>query len=591
MRMHDDILYPNVWGEKGALFAFSRIDGTTDIDSQLICALHNDGEQRGLLLHTAIPAELTIEFNGSGPVSYEDEVVAGDIVIFNAISGNSTIRCELVAVQNETIAIRLRPVCVESGVKVSLSLRMQDAEVHLCPESLTLLSGDSSISLTVVMGDASVCGDAIIFSPQDGSSLTCILDYQTSRSNTLSFGFVPDIDSIIASRLQFLNQLPVLSTLDPLIKRTFAKCASVQKINCCTAQRDVPFNWTTPDRWPHKYMWIWDSAFHALGLRHLASDWAMDSLRAVVSKIQENGFLPHMMAPDSSIDSGIIQPLILAWASWRVYEKTADVSFLKGIYHGVANMLLYDMNIMDTDNDGLSEWGDKCASGMDNSPRFDQPIGAAVDLNAFIANDLLYLAKIAETLGMPGEAAQWMKERSRLSKLINDKLWDPEIGFYCDLDSEGNRIPLKAVSGFTPLFAGICSCEQAETLHAHLTAPVEFWRPFPVPSVAADEPSFSNDMWRGPTWINYNYMIIEGLIQYSFTDTAFALKQKVVNEIARWYNEDGIIYEYYDSEGAVSPSMLNRKGHKPSPEGAWPLGICIRDYHWTASLFVDLMMQ
>jgi glycogen debranching enzyme len=338
-------------------------------------------------------------------------------------------------------------------------------------------------------------------------------------------------------------------------------------------------------------MWIWDSAFHALGLRHFAPEWAMDSLKAVVSKVHEDGFLPHMMTPDDSKDSTIIQPPILAWAVWKVYEKTKDVSFLRNVYDGIRDMLLYDMSVMDKDHDGLSEWGDSCASGMDNSPRFEQPVGAAVDLNSFIANDFRYLSLIAHILGKSDDADRWINQYQRVRSLIRKKLWDPETGFYYDLDPDGNKIMLKTLSGFTPMFARICSVENAEALVTHLISPDEFWRPFPVASVSADEPSFSNDMWRGPVWINYNYMIIEALNQYGYNDMASDLKQKTINEIARWYGEDGIIYEYYDSEGISSPSMLNRKGHKPTPDDTWPLGRCIRDYHWTAALFIDLLMD
>ncbi|MHB1457267.1 MAG: amylo-alpha-1,6-glucosidase [Armatimonadota bacterium] len=589
--MPDETFYPNIWGRGGALFGFSGMDGVTDIDSQLICALHEDDQGRGLRLYTKTPAFLGIEFREVDQVSYADEVVAGDVLTFNAVAEESTVKCELVAVDNTTVGIRISVIDVESPKTVLLSLKMQDSEYCLDPTALTIISGDECVSLAVIEGNASVSECGIRFDIQKGDVLTCLLDYQTGDSDTLSFGFVPDIDQIIASRLEFFKQLPVSATTDPLTLRTFAKCASVQKTNCCTAQGDIAFNWTTPDRWPHKYMWIWDSAFHALGLRHFAPEWAMDSLKAVVSKVREDGFLPHMMTPDDSKDSTIIQPPILAWASWKVYEKTKDVSFLSSIYDGIRDMLLYDMNVMDKDHDRLAEWGDSCASGMDNSPRFDQTIGAAVDLNSFIANDLLYLMKIADILGKSDDSKRCIDERYRLAALINEKLWDAETGFYYDLDPDGNKVLLKAVSGFTPMFAGICSSGQAETLQSHLISSDEFWRQFPVPSVSADEPSFSNDMWRGPVWINYNYMIIEALKQYGYKDTASELKQKTINEIARWYGEDGIIYEYYDSEGINSPSMLNRKGHKPSPDDTWPLGRCIRDYHWTAALFIDLLMD
>ena len=116
---------------------------------------------------------------------------------------------------------------------------------------------------------------------------------------------------------------------------------------------------------------------------------------------------------------------------------------------------------------------------------------------------------------------------------------------------------------------------------------------FPVATVSADEPTFCDNMWRGPVWVNYNYFIIEGLRRYGSDDLAGDLKRVTLEQIAHWYETDGVIYEFYDSEGKTSPLKLHRKG-KGGPNAGLSmenLGTTICDYHWTAAVFIDLMLE
>jgi len=238
----------------------------------------------------------------------------------------------------------------------------------------------------------------------------------------------------------------------------------------------------------------------------------------------------------------------------------------------------------------LCEWPSSNASGMDNSPRFDQPIGDAVDLNAYLVNDLAYLETIARRLGFSNDAGIWADLKYSRIALINERLWNANEGFYYDLTPDGVQIDLKTIAGFTPLFAGVCSESQAEDLVRHLRNPDEFWLKFPIPSVSFDELSFSDDMWRGPVWINFNYMVIEGLIRYGYLTLADEIKKTTLSEIARWYAEDGVVYEFYDSKASKSPSKLSRKGKQDVKIGGWQVAECIKDYHWTAALFIDMAL-
>ena len=92
--------------------------------------------------------------------------------------------------------------------------------------------------------------------------------------------------------------------------------------------------------YPHQ--WLWDSAFIAIGLRHIDPERAAEEIANLVTGQWANGMIPHMIfskgreyrferdawrswlspfAPDSVATTGITQPPVLADAVVKVGEK------------------------------------------------------------------------------------------------------------------------------------------------------------------------------------------------------------------------------------------------------------------------------
>lgn len=591
---------PNVWGNGGQLFAYSGFDGKTDVSHPLVGSTSAEG--RGFRFHTkAGPSLAAFAVDRAGRavafVGADDEVVAGDLVITNVRFENGlAARYSFVFATAHAVLARIELQSPVAGCAVGIGWQPKGRE-----------SRREGIVVQEAVGEWYAGGTGRKPAPAIAGA---VLEPLKARGDAATFGWAyspvtaeqaisalkealkSDFEGLLRARLSFFENLPN-PKLDSGLLRTFTKCASVMKVNACSPEGDIPFPWTTPDRWPHEHMWIWDSGFHALGLRHFAPGWAENALKAVLSKQRDNGFIPHMMCVSRERDSNIVQPPILSWCAWSVYQKTRSRDFLEYCYPRLKAMLLYDCEELDKDKNGLCEWESGGASGMDNSPRFDRPLGDAVDFNSYICNDLDYLARIATALDKPDEARRWRRMRQERANKINQLLWDEDTGFYYDRSPDGKPVRIRTVAGFTPMFAGVCDARQAERLVVRLKNRLEFWRAFPVATVAADEPTFSDDMWRGPTWINFNYFVIEGLRRYGFKEMAAELKRETMAEIARWYQSDGVIYEFYDSERNVSPIKLHRKG-KGGPNakpGREYLGTSICDYNWTAALFIELAME
>jgi len=407
-----------------------------------------------------------------------------------------------------------------------------------------------------------------------------------------------DMAEIIQRRLAFYRGISVPESLSGNSRRTYYKAVSVFKVNTESAQDDIPYRWLTPDRMPHRHLWLWDTAFHALGLQYLSQELAQDAIRSIFAKQQPDGQLLLAVQPGNSLPlTQETQPPLLAWSVCRQGERVMNPEFLGEIYPKLVGYIewfeanrktpggLYGWKIR---KDGDAVRGARGAeSGMDNSPRFDDiEAVTAVDLSSYMASEYHSLEKIARCLEKYPDVGEWQKRRMLIAEQVNEVLWDDETRMYFDLDEAGEFIQVKTPAGFMPLLGQIPDRDRAEALRMHLMNPNEFWGPLPVPSVSQDESSYSNDMWRGPVWMNINMLIYYGLMTYGFFQEARQLARVSVQEIVRCYMKYGCLYECYDSSTILPPAEMPRKGAS-GKEGGAGFGI-VQDMTWTAAAYVYL---
>lgn len=376
------------------------------------------------------------------------------------------------------------------------------------------------------------------------------------------------------------------------------RALSLMKTHVCAAEGLIRRRWTTPDRWPHRDMWLWDSAFHAIGWRHLDPALAMEMLDAVFDGQRGDGFIPLRASP-VKIEPVMTQPPVLAYGVGKVAEISGDWEWVARVFPKLCAYVEWDLAHRDTDGAGLVEWFieefENCRSGesgMDNSPRFDSALQLdAVDFNSFLANECEVLAGFSRRLGYGYEEQKWSRRHQRLCGLINERLWSEKHHFYCDMDPHsGERLTVLSSSGFLPLLCGAASAEQAGWLARHLEDSEMFGTKFPVPSVAVkNRECYSKDMWRGPTWVNMNWLIAEGLERYGMHQQAELIRGVTVGEIERTVRKYGVFFEYFDDRGEIDPPLLLRKGRCAPGEN--PYNQVIHDFGWTATLYVDLIAR
>ena len=144
----------------------------------------------------------------------------------------------------------------------------------------------------------------------------------------------------------------------------------------------------SPDSYP--YQWLWDSCFHAIALSHFSPEDAKKEMRALVSKQDSSGLIPHIIywkKVPGVIDikwgregiSSITQPPMLAYAVWNIYKKDGDKKFLEEMYTYLYHFYNYLLNERDPRHNHLVGIINPDESGEDDSPRFDIPLGLSED--------------------------------------------------------------------------------------------------------------------------------------------------------------------------------------------------------------------
>lgn len=207
------------------------------------------------------------------------------------------------------------------------------------------------------------------------------------------------------------------------------------------------------------------------------------------------------------------------------------------------------------------EQGARWETGWDDTVHYDgsHMVGAtldayAVDLNSMWAMDAEYLAAIAEKLGLHDDAKALTAERAHTIQLINDKLWNPDLGIYCSRLWDGKFLTRLTPMNFYPLLAGAADAARAHQVLAVMKDPARFWGTWVLPTVPYNDPVWpQQDYWRGKVWAPVNYLVMQGLERYADPATLGEFAAKSVRLFMQNWTAKGVCGEnYLSSTGAQS---------------------------------------
>ena len=341
----------------------------------------------------------------------------------------------------------------------------------------------------------------------------------------------------------------------------------------------------------------------------------------------------HPLANKNFPSTGMTQPPVTGFILEKILEITTDkvdiLNFIKKNIDKIYNNHAYFYNHRDPKNEGLAYIYHNWESGTDNSPIWDD-IWETLDapeiefnrkdinvVNAserpsnkdyynylhliniakkynyndveiakhspFLVQDPLFNAmliksnqalinlykKIGNNQPKINQLKQW---QSKSISSFNSKLFDNELNAYVHYDLR-NEKPIRYISSssFAPIFAGIPSKEQVEKLVNTMLSKFDGDNLYLCASFDPTHKKYNPiKYWRGPVWVNLNWMLYYGLKDYGYTKLAKRIKLdtlKLVEKVG--------FYEYFDARKA---------SYKNEAKGCGG-----NNFSWTAALIIDLL--
>jgi glycogen debranching enzyme len=354
------------------------------------------------------------------------------------------------------------------------------------------------------------------------------------------------------------------------------------------------YDFVCPSPTHYPFQWLWDSCFHAIALCHVDPLLAQQELRGVLAAAQPDGFIPHMTLwerdahPEALAGFNIryggpywtatMQPPVLAQAIEKVFGVTGDWDFLREVLPVARAYYDWLDQGRDPDQDGLISILQPDESGLDASPKYDallqlpsldppglrlamqrlfaayEPLPSDRDrllrgvfdvedvmVNSIYAQGLAGLSRLTAASGGDASDSAWLASQAdAVSRALLEHCWDAEAGAFWDLAGPEHRQQrVLTITSLFPLILPALPRPIVEILvERHVLNPREFWLPWPIPSVAASEPTFDPEfatgiIWRGPTWINTNWFLVHALRQHGYHAAAAELAERSLALIAR----------------------------------------------------------
>lgn len=562
------MILPNKWGQ-GALFASSDYSGKAPRFNARLC-----GDRFAFAFDTQAKCTLSVHADECTRISF-------DAVMTDYIKAKLQINDQSFGVT--AIFASANTVLISSDYAIEVKAEFERSASSKKGKKCTVYSWENE--------------EYALASKKENGRITYAFCYGKDAGDIAIAALEVPFEAYQAQRLSFYESLPEFKIPNEQIEKLYYRCASVLFACSRPGEGLIKSPYIAPAKGSMNGAYSFWSAICTLGMRHLAPDLAKSTLEAILSAQSGDGMIPSQVS--ATAKSCDINPPVLAWCMWELYQINKDADMLSRAYAPLKKYIHYIMETRDINKNHLFEWQtDELPelfgkeSTMDNSPRFDDGIILdSVDLSAFVANEAHYMSLIADQIDKHGEALYWDVVFERIKNAVNELLFDEDDKIYYDRAVVSNMLKkVKSSASFLPLFAGVCENRGAMALLKFLNTPERFNRKFGVPSLCADEEEYGSDFWRGPVHIHHSYLIAKGLEKYEMHDKANELKAKSLDAVMKEYENCAVLYEYYCPDGDHSAASLPKKDYAASSFMFAQNHVNTRDFAPTAAIIVDMLL-
>ena len=306
------------------------------------------------------------------------------------------------------------------------------------------------------------------------------------------------------------------------------------------------------------------------------------------------------------------QPFLMQCALMYL-SQTGDTDEIKKQFDKLVSYLSFYEKFYSAPN-RLFRWPVDWMSGFDNDIAtciFQPGTIISADLSSWMVLEYRSAAQISKKLGKLEQHKCFMEKANKLSQLINEILWNEEMGSYsaynlCSgkhqfsyedacLDSEIGRYAFQTCSNLIPLYARIADKDRASVMiEKYILSNDHFACSFGIRSLSksseyynnavwgnpprfGDHRRLTNSNWQGPVWIPLNYFMFHALNNYGYKKEAQEVADKTIKLLAMSLKNIGSFAENYHADTGeplyarefASWNILADMMHKEGSEVEW----------------------
>ena len=187
----------------------------------------------------------------------------------------------------------------------------------------------------------------------------------------------------------------------------------------------------------------------------------------------------------------------------------------------------------------------------------------------------------SEALEWQARAAEWRAKARQVQNRSAEYLWDENKKAMFPRDKDGEMIYSLTQENIKCMYAGLFTQDMADTfIKEHLLNPAEFWTPYPLPSIAANDPYFhvneeysncaealkasgnaghdiNDNSWSGPLAGLTYQRSIAAMLNYGHHGETLLIGKKVLELVAQ---AGAFVQNYNPFTGSFTPQSMNGYG-------------------------------
>ncbi len=342
----------------------------------------------------------------------------------------------------------------------------------------------------------------------------------------------------------------------------------------------------------YSQMWDWDGFFigaHWANQDPADAKYLRDWVLSFAAAADASGYVAGCITPAGPrpLFGKFAMKPFLAQGALIAADRLHDYTWIEPAWPAMQRILDYRKRTQFDAKWGLWFWDNAMQSGADNNAALsndpaDRSGILAVDATVWSMREYEAMAVVARRLGHNGDARRYRAEAAATRKAILAKLWNADQALFLNRRRDnGDWINVESWSSFVPLAAGLLPQREARRMIAlHLLNPAEMRSDYGFRSLSKTDPAYNNQAiidpysnWRGPIWINANYLDWIALRRYGFHEEshwlAGTLATMLRHDIAKW----GSMHEDYDAEtgDGLAPTPAQSPGGKFAGFVGWNL--------------------